>query len=259
MKKFTKKKGNRMNTKFIYLTLVFIMAIALSSSATYSYAKYKVETIINKPPNIALPIVDYERGDLIRNKDKVDEHIYSTSDKEIIFTDIKPQDSIEYTFSINNFIEEKGKNQINEVFMEVDLYFRVYLKRLVADEPVNPEDDNISYFIIETDYEVESTPDSTNMKGASITFSKKNGDKYDTLNKLDDFDAFESGPEVGVYVDLETRIHKYKLYFMPGERETQNIFKVNIVLPEQVVDATETIAGRLYIEVGFDAQQKQIY
>lgn len=258
MKKFFKKKGNRLDPKFIYLALVFVLAIALSSSATFSYAKFKIQNIVNRPVNIAMPVVDYERGELVRNKDKADELYYPTDDKDLIFTDIEPLDVIEYTFSINNFIEERGKHQINEVLMEVELYFKVYLKRLATTQ-AQADDDGISYFIIQTNYEVENTPDAENMRGASIDFLKWNTNRFVTINKLaEDDDSYETESEVGVYVDKNTKTHYYRFFMIPGQKETQNTFKLNIVLPQQSVDASKTIAGKLYIEVGYKAEQRQI-
>ncbi len=257
MKKFFKKKGNRLDPKFIYLALVFVLAIALSSSATFSYAKFKIQNIVNRPANIAMPVVDYERGELVRNKDKADEFVYSTEGKDLIFTDIEPLDVIEYTFSINNFIEERGKNQINEVLMEVELYFKVYLKRLATTQAQVDDDDGISYLIIETNYEVEETPDSTNMKGASIDFQKWNMNRYDIVSKVEK-GVYDANSARGVYVDTSTKTHYYRFFMIPGQSETQNIFKINIVLPQQSVDASTTIAGRLYIEVGYKAEQRQI-
>ena len=257
MKKLFTKKGNRINPKFIYLALVFVLAIALSSSATFSFAKYKSEDSVNKPNNIALGVVDYERGELVRNKDKVDELVYSLEEREVIFTDIEPQDVIDYTFSINNFIQERGNNQINEVLMEVEVYFKVYLKRLATNQLDVDDGEDVSYFIVETDYAVEETPDHLNMKGASITFAKKNGNRYDTINKIES-DTYESkgGIANGVYVDEESKVHYYRFYYVPGTGAVQNTFLINIVLPQQSVEAAQTIAGRLYIELGFNAEQK---
>lgn len=255
MKKLFAKKGIKFNPKSIYLALVFVLAIALSSSATFSFAKYKYQESIDRPANIALGVVDYERGSLIRNKGKVDELIYSVDDREVVFVDIEPQDVIEYTFSINNFIQERGNNQINEVLMEVEVYFRVYLKRLAVQQALDDSGD-VSYFIVETDYAVEETPDHLNMKGASITFSKRDNanNKYDTVSKIAE-GTYNTTPAAGVYVN-DDKVHNYRFYMVPGEGAVQNTFQLNIVLPQQSVDAAQTIAGRLYIEVGYKAEQK---
>lgn len=268
MKKFFKKKGNRFDPKFIYLALVFVLAIALSSSATFSYAKFKIQKIVDRPANIALPVVDFEKIELIRNRDKAEEFVYSVEEDNIVLTDIEALDVIEYTFSINNFIEERGKSQLNEVLMEVELYFKVFLKRFATTQTQAEQEEGISYFVIQTDYEVESTPDATNMKGASIDFLRRNAsNRYVTVNKLntvknghdaDALNAYNEASEVGVFVDYETRMHYYRFFFIPGQSETRNTFRLNIVLPQQVVDASTTIAGRLYIEMGYKAEQRQL-
>ena len=129
------KKKNIFN--LICFALIVLFTGLSAFLGTQSFARYVEQYKSENSASIAKPIVAIQNGTLRRTSAEGDVYEYdhfSFNDGVGEFYDVKPNDIIDFYFSVNNY---NNNNDINEVKMRITLDIRIYLRRLAADGEIS--------------------------------------------------------------------------------------------------------------------------
>lgn len=265
--------NHKQSVKILTLFLVFVITCGFLFSAFVSFSSYKDSFQTNNQSKVALAVVQYHRGRLVRTSVNNEVYEYALTDQDdanttFMFDDIQPKDIIDYYFYLDSFNDFYK----NEVMLKITMNVSVYLKRLK--EEVNDENSK-SYFVVGNTYMVgDDFNNQTDMKNANLTFfySKSN---YATFDKSDYYsmprdyamdnqsltdEQYKEGNRLAVFqTNNENGVwHKTGFYLNPKEQNIQKSYLLKITLPEQNESSENYVNGRLFIDISIDAQQVQV-
>lgn len=265
--------------KSICFILVFLLTGISVFFASTSFAAYVSSFNENANASIAKPIVRVQNGALNRTDEFGVEYNYDISgfaDGTIEFHDLRPNDRIDYFFSINNYFNEGGNTYVNEVKMKVTLVIRIFLKRLTESGDID------MYFVVGNTFLIGSDhDDQVDMDGSNFSFYKsidgslstdigsyknitidKVNDKISSENQLTSAELFEDfyiSSNVIKYSGNATDgySHYAGLIFDAGLEPTQQAYLLRVTLPMQDEAGTNYVSSRLFMNVNVKCEQMQ--
>lgn len=274
------------SVRYVCLGLIFSLLCGSVFFGSQSFAKYLEEYKNQQEAGVAVPIAQFFRGRVTRTEIDGDVYYYDMDEvnETNTFTNIQPEDVIDYYFHISN---TDIKGNANEVLLKVTVSVRVYLRRMFETlqfdaygEPLDVDADDKIYFIVGNEFLVGSNfEDQTDMKNANMLFltSKENYvtesyykfDNYEPMgrNTATDFSQLTNAQYIagnamvitgtGVGNNQPPYYHKTGFYLDPSSpTEYHKGYLVRITIPEQSdSDYSAFVDGRLTVEIDIDAEQ----
>ena len=271
-----KKKKNIFN--LICFALIFIFTGISAFLGTQSFARYVEQYEANQAASIAKPIVTIQNGALRRTSSEGDVYEYDdfTFNSGVgEFYDVKPNDIIDFYFSVNNFNED---NVLNEVRMRITLDIRIYLRRLAADGDIDEYYVAGNEFLVSSDGEDQEDMDGSNFSlfystygvlsdniadylNIPLDLTKDLISSYSDLKTVDeqlkaDGKTFYDGKTLKYSGSRSTGFSHYVGFdYEPGISFSQRAFCLKVTLPDQNRAGKEYVTGKLYFTIAVNCEQ----